>query len=375
MTTLNTTDDLLRAARANQEFREAFRREILTDDLVNLPQRMGEYMRENNAKIDSLTENVNTLTVNVDTLTKRVDALTVNVDSRMETLQQAIEANAKGISDLVSSITDMNRNLNERIDDTNVKIDDVNRNLNERIDDTNVKIDDVNRNFNERIDGMGEKIDGVNRNLNERIDGTNVKIDGMGEKIDGLDKNISEIRASHRSEHDALHRFRGNYAIETTRNNDGEIAEVFASARGINGFRLRTLTREERDDLYDDNLDSIELLDTEGNTSRSFPAGDIIAEASYRRSRDTVFYIAVEASYTLSADDVIRASDHAKILREVTGREAFAIVSGVEVNPEVGNAYRQRIVEDIAEYMESKREDLVFWFRLADRSLEPLLPC
>ena len=39
MTTLNTTEDLLRAARENQEFREAFRREILTDDLINLPQR------------------------------------------------------------------------------------------------------------------------------------------------------------------------------------------------------------------------------------------------------------------------------------------------------------------------------------------------
>ena len=35
MTTLNTTDDLLRAARENREFREAFRREILTEDLID----------------------------------------------------------------------------------------------------------------------------------------------------------------------------------------------------------------------------------------------------------------------------------------------------------------------------------------------------
>ena len=272
MTTLNTTEDLLRAARENPEFREAFRREILTDDLINLPQRFDAHASET-------TRNINALTSNVAELTKNIDS--------------------------------MNRNLNEQID-------------------------------------------GVNRNLNEKTD---------------------EIRSSHREEHNALHRFRGNYAIETTRNNDNNIAELFANLRGIDRYRLRTLTREERDDLFDDNLDTIDLLDTEGNISKSFPTGDIIAEASHRRSRDTIFYIVVEASYTVNADDVIRASDHAKILRRVTGHEAFAIVSGVEVNPEIGNTYRQRIIYDLAEFMESKQDDVVFWFQLADRSLEPLPPC
>lgn len=150
---------------------------------------------------------------------------------------------------------------------------------------------------------------------------------------------------------------------------------MFANVRGINRFRLRTLTREECDDLFDENLDSIDLLDTEGNISKSFPSGDIIAEASYRRSGDAIFYIAVEASYTVNADDVIRASDHAKILRKVTGHEAFAIVSGIEVNSKIGNVYRLRIIEDLTEYMESEREDLVFWFQLADRNLEPPPPC
>jgi len=127
----------------------------------------------------------------------------------------------------------------------------------------------------------------------------------------------------------------------------------------------------EYDDLFDDNL---VLVETEGNVSETFPTGDIIAEASNRRSRDTVFYIAVEASYTVNADDVIRASDHAKILQAVTGHDAFAIVSGVEVNPDIGDEYRRRITYDLAEYMESAQDGVVFWFQLADRSLEPLPP-
>ena len=72
---------------------------------------------------------------------------------------------------------------------------------------------------------------------------------------------------------------------------------------------------------------------------------------------------------------MIRASDHAKILREVTGHEAFAIVSGVEVDPEIGNTYRQRIIYDLTEYMEYKQDDVVFWFQLADGGLEPPPPC
>ena len=43
MATLDTTDDLLRAARENPEFREAFRREILTEELLALPERFAAY--------------------------------------------------------------------------------------------------------------------------------------------------------------------------------------------------------------------------------------------------------------------------------------------------------------------------------------------
>ena len=70
MTTLNTTDDLLRAARENQEFREAFRDEILTD-----------YTDEN---LDALTKNVATLTDNLAALTEQVTAFTNATNSRFD---------------------------------------------------------------------------------------------------------------------------------------------------------------------------------------------------------------------------------------------------------------------------------------------------
>ena len=70
MTTLNTTDDLLRAARENQEFREAFRDEILKD-----------YTDE---KLDALSENVATLTDNLAALTEQVTAFANASNSRFD---------------------------------------------------------------------------------------------------------------------------------------------------------------------------------------------------------------------------------------------------------------------------------------------------
>ena len=70
MTTLNTTDDLLRAARENREFREAFRDEILTD-----------YTDE---KLDALTENVAALTEQVTAFTNAANSRFDRVDSRFD---------------------------------------------------------------------------------------------------------------------------------------------------------------------------------------------------------------------------------------------------------------------------------------------------
>lgn len=275
MTTLDTTDDLLRAARENPEFREAFRRLILTEDLLELPDRVGEYSRATDKKIESLTDNVNTLARTVGTL----------------------------------------------------------------------------------ADSISEYKTTTDKNLKE------------------MNNNISGIRQSHREEHNALDRFRGNYAIEAARNSDAEIAEQFAGAHGVRRFRLRTLTRDEREDLFDDNLDIIDRLDTEGNVSRGFPKGDIIAEARQRRSRELLYYIAVEASYTVDAGDVIRASDNAKILRSATGVDAYAVVAGVTLDSEVEELYRQRIIYNLTQFLESEEDNVVLWFQLTDRSLQPLPPC
>ena len=123
--------------------------------------------------------------------------------------------------------------------------------------------------------------------IDERIAVLAANTEAMNRRMDGMSTDIRFIREAHRTEHRDMHRFRGNYAIEAARNSEWDIAELFADARGARRFRLRTLTHEERDDMFDDNADAIDLLDTEGNISKSFPSGDIIAEVRQRNSNRT----------------------------------------------------------------------------------------
>ena len=50
MVTINTSDDLIRVVRENPEFRDAMRRELLTEELLELPRRFAEYTRESDRR-------------------------------------------------------------------------------------------------------------------------------------------------------------------------------------------------------------------------------------------------------------------------------------------------------------------------------------
>ena len=66
--TIRNTDDFIRALRENEEFRDAARRELLTEDLLNLPGEfrefrasMEEFRAETEQRFDNLTNIVNDL--------------------------------------------------------------------------------------------------------------------------------------------------------------------------------------------------------------------------------------------------------------------------------------------------------------------------
>ena len=110
MTPINTLQDLNRALIENPEWRAEIRRTLLTEELLELPQRFAEYTKATDWRLDELTQNMTVLTQRVDALTERLDELTQRVD----TLTQRVDALTQRFSDYAEA-------TNKRFDDLDRK--------------------------------------------------------------------------------------------------------------------------------------------------------------------------------------------------------------------------------------------------------------
>ncbi len=79
MTTINTIDDLLRLLDENEQFRDAVRYRILTEDLIKLPQEFREFKENTENRLDSLETKMDGLTTKVDGLQTDVGKLQTDV--------------------------------------------------------------------------------------------------------------------------------------------------------------------------------------------------------------------------------------------------------------------------------------------------------
>ena len=65
---ISTTDDLLRLWHENEEFRAASRRELLTDELLELPEKFAENARQVDSRLESVETRLERVEIDVDDL-------------------------------------------------------------------------------------------------------------------------------------------------------------------------------------------------------------------------------------------------------------------------------------------------------------------
>ena len=88
MTTIDTSEDILRLLRENEEFRAAVRRELLTQELLELPQRFAEYAKANDARLDRMDARFDGVDGRLDGIDGRLDRIEVDVaDLRGDALE------------------------------------------------------------------------------------------------------------------------------------------------------------------------------------------------------------------------------------------------------------------------------------------------
>ena len=82
----------------------------------------------------------------------------------------------------------------------------------------------------------------------------------------------------------------------------------------------------------------------------------------------------MEASYTADEEDITKVTDHAKIVRAVTGLTVYPVVAAVMLDDEMSNETRNRLYENIDDFMPDAQPDAVYWYRLFSADLRPPEP-
>ena len=121
----------------------------------------------------------------------------------------------------------------------------------------------------------------------------------------------------------------------------------------------------------------MESLNLGARARRTFLRPDMIAAAVDLYAGDDAepeFYITVESSYTGDAGDLKRATDHARIVRAVTGLNAYAVVAAVVLDDEMDPETRSRLYDDVDKFVDAHDESASLWHRLDSADLRPPEP-
>ena len=156
---------------------------------------------------------------------------------------------------------------------------------------------------------FNDKVEAFMADTTKRFDDLNGRVDGLSEKVDGLRNDIAMVKGGH-----ARNEMRRNANLIVDDLGCTLISEI---PQGVIVAFAKVAT--------DNGVPSNEV--------ESFRNADMVMLVQDANNKPG--YIAVEASFTVDGNDVRRAVRNADYLRQYTGMPSYAVVSGVDVLPEV----------------------------------------
>lgn len=96
MTTINTMQDFSRLLREHPDWRDEVRRLLLTDELLELPQRFAEYTEVTDKRLDSIEVRLDVIDARLDALVKQAEA----TNRRLDALERDVGIIKRDIGDL-----------------------------------------------------------------------------------------------------------------------------------------------------------------------------------------------------------------------------------------------------------------------------------
>ena len=234
--------------------------------------------------------------------------------------------------------------------------------------------------INRRLDSMDGRLDSVEG----RLDSVEGRLDSVEGRLDSIESDVKMVRRdtdglgeAFRREVRAQSSFRGNYAQGASRGRTIHIAGDLARSLGLGRVKTRLVPRSMPQTWLEENYETVEALGLRERAWETFLVPDVLVEVrNLRAPNDTApaFYIAVEASYTADVEDMLRATDHAKILRSVTGLDAYPVVSSVMIVDELAEVLGSTLYEDAEQFTRSDDADAAYWYQLDSADLRPSEP-
>ena len=300
MTALDTTDDLLRAARENQEFREAFRREILTDALIAVPDQL-----------------------------KELTAVTANLAATGEALLQHADVTNQHLGSINDGIAELLHNSKE----------------------ANTRMDGIDNRVAELVKGIADYKTATETHLSS------------------IDKDIKSLHQMYSQQHDDYERFRGSYAENSARKDDGVIAARIARSRGNRVLITERLSREDLTAIFREAVERDLLDGIDEESQERFANADDTLLVTERGRAATQFYMVTEASHTAHQSDLSRVANHAKVIERVKGIPAYGVVAGTRIGRSMSN---DLLFHDPVTFVQEKDPDTALWHQLRREVMDPM---
>ena len=312
MATIDTTDDVLRLVREDSDFRATMRRELLTTELLEVPQRLTALEQSTAALIE----------------------YTNATNRRLDNIEADITVMKDDINVMKGDITVMKDDINVMKDDISVTKNDV-----------SVIKDDISVTKND-VSVIKDDINGLGEAFRQEVQAQSSYRGAHAQTAANRDRvRISNLFAK-------FHAIRRTDAMPVRRN------RLKAWLQGENAEVVEALNLRER------------AWETFLEPDIVAAVHDLMADDD----AEPAFYIVVEASYTGEAEDIDKAIDHAKIVHAVTGLDAYPIVAAVRLDDKMEPETRSRLYDDVQKFVAANDADAAFWFRLGSADLRPAEP-
>ena len=184
----------LESLRGDDEFRSAVRRELLTDELLTVPQVIAGLagdLRHLAASVQTLTETVSDLAVPVSDLTARVDDLTVRVSDRTTTVDTLVDAVAKQREDFKELAVDVRGYMERTVELVGDGFTAVRGELAQLRFDVRQDVAGLRADMDARFNDMDARFN----DMEARFTGVDARFIGMDARFIGMDAKFDQVSA------------------------------------------------------------------------------------------------------------------------------------------------------------------------------------